>query len=522
MNDERFERDLTVVLRDIAGAEAPASLRYRLSTITEAPTAGRRSWFAPLLQLSAAAVVIVAVAAFGWVFLQAPIVGPNPTPTPGPSPSATAPAPSASPSPSPSESPGPSETPGPSEPTGLVWSDGVAPALSGAAIVDMVAWHDGYVAIGASNMPENATGRGLFLASADGVRWSITQEVDLRPNESLVRILAVGDRLLAVTHVTSVFCPAGTPSPCPSAPLTPGLWMSSDGSDWTAVDSPSWSAILGWSIPQWMVSGDAGLVAVGYEGHPPVDDPAELASVPSVPLILHSDDGITWQQADLTQGFDHAVFRDVVAYPGGFVVVGRDGVRDPLSDVVDPSNPTPLGLGRPAAWVSADGIHWSAADVDGIEIAGGELSRVEAGAQGLFAIGVGSPASGDATPSGWSSTDGRSWHVVGRLGGSVPSIDQGVHEPGYTVLTSDGDHIVVLDRAAPTSETMAAWTSTDGVTWRRLAFSGSTDLPKIGDYSAAGAQGTYVTGGWVLPDRIVVAGHGATPTRLWLALANWP
>ena len=385
----------------------------------------------------------------------------------------------------------------------------------------MVAWHDGYVAIGAGNVAENVAGHGLFLASADGVRWSITQEVELRPSESFTRILAVGDRLLAVTQVASVSCPAGTP--CASPDFTPDLWASSDGAHWTAVDSPTWHAALGGAGPRWVVSGDAGIIAVGSEYA--MRQPSEPA-MPAVPLVVHSDDGVTWQKADLTQGFDHALFRDVVAYPGGFVIVGRDGVEDPRSEVVDPANPTPLGLGRPAAWFSADGVHWSATDVDGVEIAGGELSQVVAGADGLFAVGRGSPTVGDATPSGWSSTDGRTWHAVGSLGSDLPDMDLGASQPGYvtgvSVLASDGDHIVVLDRAARGAETMAAWVSTDGATWDQLAFTGSTDLPKIGMYDGPGAQGMYVTGGWVLGDRIVVTGYGATPTRLWLAMATWP
>jgi hypothetical protein len=200
------------------------------------------------------------------------------------------------------------------------------------------------------------------------------------------------------------------------------------------------------------------------------------------------------------------------------VIVGRDGEPDKLSEVNDRSNPLPwaspaggLGVG---GWDQLDGRRGRR-----IEIEGGELSAVKAGADGLFAIGAGSPAAGDATPSGWSSVDGRTWHVVGRLGAELPAIDLGVQQPGYTVLASDGRHIVVLDRDAPGSDTLAAWVSSDGVTWIGLALSGSTPLPKIGDYGASGAQGMYVTGATVLPDRIVVTGYGAGAYALWLATA---
>ena len=203
---------------------------------------------------------------------------------------------------------------------------------------------------------------------------------------------------------------------------------------------------------------------------------------------------------------------------GGFAIVGRVGVRDPMTEVVDPANPLPLGLGRPAAWVSPDGIHWTAAAVDGIEIAGGELSDVEAGADGLFAIGAGSPSAGDATASGWISADGATWHVVGRLGMELPAFDS-APLPGSTVMASDGRHIVDLDRDAPGSETLAAWVSTDGATWSRLTFAGSTSLPMIGYYDPQSAEGLYVVGATVLPDRIVVSAGGAGTFELWLAAA---
>jgi hypothetical protein len=527
MNDERFERDLTAVLRDIAGEEAPTSLRYRLRAITDAPTAGRRGWLAPLLPLAAAAVIVIAVAALGWTFLRAPIVGPASTPTPAPTPSVASPSmsPSQSPTPSPSESPSPppspsrTATPLPSGWSGLDWSDGVvAFPDKGTRIGPIVAWHGGFVAVGQTGVSETSSGRGAFFTSTDAIHWTVVQEIDRPRLEEwqLTSVAPVGDRLLAIETLNSVDCPAG--SSCPTPDWTPDLWTSSDGSHWTPLDSPTWRAAWAGGGPRWIVAGDAGIIAVGYEAqtHEFLYRPP-----PAAPLVFHSDDGATWEPADLTQGFDQAVFRDAVAYAGGFVIVGRDGEPDVVSEVTE-EPPLPLGVGRPAAWVSADGIHWTVAQVDGIKIAGGELSQVVAGADGLFAIGAGSPSEGDATPSGWASPDGRTWHVTGRLGADLPDIDRVPPQNwGNTFLVSDGKHMVVLDRAAPGSDTMAAWDSTDGVTWARLAFTGSTDLPEIGIYDHGDAQGTYVTGATVLPDRVVVAGYG-TERLAWLAMAVGP
>ncbi len=546
MTDERFDRDLTAVLREVAGDGAPASLRYRLRAVTSAPTAGRRAWFAPLVQLAAAAAVVAVGAMLGWTFLLGPIVGDKPTASPEPTSSVPAPtgspspsaspseSPSASPSESPSASPGespsaspsrsPSATPPPSGWTGLSWSDPVVPsARGGLRIEDVAAWGEGYVAVGETGVTDPATEQGAFLTSPDGLAWTVVQTADLRRSgELMTHVFVVGGRLLATAEGGGVDCPADTA--CPTPDFSPDLWMSTDGSRWTPIDSPSWHA--GWSnagAPMWMVAGKAGIIAVGYQGRG-VGEPGQPPA-PAVPLVLYSRDGTTWAPADTAHGFAHAVFRDAVAFPGGFVIVGRNGVRDPSTEVVDPANPLALGIGRPAAWVSSDGISWTVAQVDGIKIAGGELTDVEAGAGGLFAIGAGSPSAGDATPSGWSSADGATWHVVGRLGKELPAIDQAINQVptfGSTVLASDGRHIVVLDRDAPGSQTMAAWVSSDGATWVRLSFAGSTSLPRIGRYDANDAQGTYVTGATVLPDRIVVSGYGARTDALWMATVVSP
>ncbi len=319
-----------------------------------------------------AALVLVLSAGCSGVGTQSPTVG------------TSNPSPSASPVPSALESP----TPAPSMWTGLRWSDPVElSAPGGLRIVDIVAWNDTYVAIGETGItdPERNL-KGAFLTSPDGLDWTVAQTVDLlRSGEWMTHLFVLDGRLLATAEGGGVDCPATRPALTPD--FSPELWTSTDGTNWATVDSPSWHAA--WSnagAPNWIAAGDAGLIAVGYQGNGVRQ--AGQPVPPSVPVVFHSVDGLTWARADLTQGFDQAVFRDAVAYPDGFVIVGRDGEPDHPSEVVDPANPVPLGLGRPAAWVSPDGIHWTVAAVDGIEIEGGQLSEVEAGADGLFAIGV--------------------------------------------------------------------------------------------------------------------------------------
>ena len=97
------------------------------------------------------------------------------------------------------------------------------------------------------------------------------------------------------------------------------------------------------------------------------------------PLIIHSSDGLTWDRLDLSSVFDNAYFRDVTAYAGGFV--------DRWARWRGGCSGGPPAVGVPAAWTSADGVTWLAAEVEGSEAPGATLSSVIAGADGLFATG---------------------------------------------------------------------------------------------------------------------------------------
>ena len=79
MSVERFDRDLADVLREIAGEEAPMSLRFRLSDITERAPLGQRLWFATPMRLSMVAAAAVAVLALAILFLPRETIGPSPS-----------------------------------------------------------------------------------------------------------------------------------------------------------------------------------------------------------------------------------------------------------------------------------------------------------------------------------------------------------------------------------------------------------------------------------------------------------
>ena len=385
--------------------------------------------------------------------------------SPSSSGSATVAPSSASPTSGPTASPTVEPTPIVSSWTGLDWAVGSMDQGSCWDIHDIVPWGDGYVGVGSSR--ERSAGNCVptspvspaFFNSADGLHWTLAQEGDPidedRASQSEewfpARLVPAGDALLAVGHN-------------PFGPSAPRLWRTADGSTWTLLDNSSWRDALANNWLMSVAAGPTGVVVVAAEGRSCCTAPQGL------PMIIHSFDGLTWDRLDLSAVFDKAYFWDVTAYAGGFVIVGRVGEADVLGG--------PPAVGRPAAWTSADGVTWLAADVEGAEATGAVLSTVIAGAHGLFATGRQTDTtelSGQGPLSGWASTDGRSWQLLGEMGTDLPLATP---YPGNVV--GDGAHMVMFGRESCKTNELSAWTSLDGVTWTQLAFSGATaSLPTI-------------------------------------------
>jgi hypothetical protein len=508
MNDERFERDLGAVLREIAGEDAPMYLRSRLAKISEEAPIGRRLWFLSPMNLAAGAVVVVAVVALAVVLMPRQSVGPvagasptvsasaspaSPTPTVGPSatptvgPSAT---PTVGPTARPTVKPTPTPAPAVTTWTAIAWSapfdplpvqvpaDTSQPATS-TEIMDMIAWHGGYVGVGSIDQGFQC-GNAAFLHSDDGVVWTVAQKS------------SSGD------EQNSTMCPAFV-VPTANGLVAMGerrLWSSTDGAHWTEIDSPSWRALWTAGLPQLIqvASGPGGMVAIG----------TDLGSHRSI--VAHSVDGHTWKRVDLPASGVPTV-RDVAAYAGGFVAVGRDGKLD---EDAGPTHPAIVpGVGRPAAWTSPDGVTWTAAKVEGSRVQGGGLTRVLVGADGLFAIG--NDTANDYYPdadysqghslTAWASADGTSWKIAGTLGTDLP--------PMGGLMASDGTRMVAFGLRQPdVGQQPTAWTSTDGSHWTALTVSGKApDVALLGtDPEPTGSAPD--SGIWMFGDRLLVLGSG--------------
>jgi hypothetical protein len=370
-----------------------------------------------------------------------------------PSGSATSAPSGATPTSVPSTSPTVEPTPSVRSWTGLHWAVVAVDQGSCWDITSIVPWREGYIGVGSSR--ERSAGNCVptspvspaFFTSADGLHWTLAQTDDPVPDASQggipERLVAVGDSLLAIDHPFS-----GAPK----------LWRTTDGVTWSPLDSPTWRDALATNTLTSVAAGPNGVVVVGAEGSSCCTAPQGL------PMIIHSSDGLTWDRLDLSAVFDKAFLWDVTAYAGGYVVVGRVGEADVVG-----GGPA---VGVPAAWTSADGVTWVVAEVEGAEAPGAVLSTVIAGADGLFATGRQTDTtelSGQGPLSGWASTDGRSWQLLGELGTDLP-----LATPYAGDFAGDGAHMVMLGRESCKTHDLSAWTSRDGFSWTRLAFSGET------------------------------------------------
>jgi hypothetical protein len=491
MSDERFDRDLAQVLRDVAGEEAPMSLRYRLANVAEQAPISRRLWFAPPMRLSMAAVAAVAVIVLAILLMPRDTIGPTPSLSPEPTPSVTTsvgptltPAPSQQPTLAPTVAPTPAATPVPPSWTALEWSDPVVPFpyqpsvysdMPGTAITidDILEWQGAYVGVGSIDR-DGACSEAGFFRSADGLQWEVTFRAasgeDRTPTMCPRFVVSVGDVLFALGQER--------------------IWQSNDGISWRELDPASlrglWTS-RGEELVD-LAAGPGGMVVIGKV----------MNTFDSI--VAFSADGRTWTRIELPAS-QSAIAWDATAFDGGFVIAGRDGQADgggsPTEPYVHP------GVGAPAAWFSPDGRTWTQASVEGTAVKGGALTRVVAGASGLFAIGndidlqagyVGWSEGVASIVGAWASIDGLTWEKVGLLDSLVP---------GAASLESDGTNIVALRDGA------AMWISTDGRLWWQASVGGDLLVPSYLFYPMsvheASPLSMYDTKLWITVDGLLVS-----------------
>ncbi len=391
--------------------------------------------------------------------------------------------------------------------TGLNWSSGVLGTndQSGYSMIDdVLSWGDGYVGVGSFSGKDGGSSA-AFFTSTDGLHWTITYRGTPLANDSETGAVEVPHHLVPVG--SGLLAVGGNPS---IGEASPKLWRTEDGLAWSPVDSPSWRDAWTTNTLIAISGGPTGLVAVGAQGS------MCCLNSQGPPVISHSADGLTWRPIEAPALFDGAFLRDVAAYPGGFVIVGRVGEPD------DWRGRQGSGVGIPAAWTSRDGVTWVAARVEGSAAAGATLSEVVVGADGLFATGLPVDTSstvvgGQGPTSGWASADGQSWRLIGQLGTDLPYA---------SVMAGDGTHMVMFGRESCKTTALQAWASSDGVAWTRLVFTGSPAIPEIAgpicqDDGTEGFDtgGMGVTYALSVANGVLVVGSGGLPQEFWFATA---
>jgi hypothetical protein len=381
-----------------------------------------------------------------------------------PSPSLTA----GSPSQQPDSSPSPSTTRQGTW-TSLRWS---APAYlpDGATFTDLVAWRDGYVAVG--QVPGADRYLGAAFVSMDGAQWQRTTANSTFsgiPNRLVItasRLFAFGTRM--------------------ETPQSFEAWSSVDGRTWQRQDS---LALPGGGLGA-VAGRDTTMVALG------VDQSGRS-------MIRRSVDGAAW--TEVTGLSERAIIRNVASVADGFIALGREGQPDTGSGGVGLP-----GLGRPAAWWSGDGATWRPLKVEGDEAAGAQLVELFKVADGFFAAGSDNIVSGRSarTPALWSSTDGRDWRLIGP-------------PPHWGFAAANGKQAVVLAFGGARVDP-EGWTSFDGRQWTLLEFTG--DLNHIPVTQQFVGMSGHIDRLLVVPRGILVIGQVIADQRgiaaAWFAEAS--
>lgn len=281
---------------------------------------------------------------------------------------------------------------------------------------DVVIGGPGLVAVGGTTN-ETEAGRAAIWTSIDGGQWEMV------PLEGA----ATSGRLLSVTPGGPGFVAVGGEC-CPDRAA---VWISEDGQTWQRVqDQESFEGAIMTSSTPW----EGGLVAVGCV--------VELECTGTA--IWTSGTGLEWERVTLSQDLRAAYLGDITSAGAVLVAVGTTDRDQP---------------GPPAIFVSLDARAWTRAAVPSVPIS---LSSVTAGPEGIFAVGTSlDEVSGQALSLVLTSPDGATWETV--------SSDKFARAVAEDIVVGVDGYVVSGRLKRGDSGIAAAWHSTDGRTWLRVA-----------------------------------------------------
>ena len=326
--------------------------------------------------------------------------------------------------------------------TGLDWRR-LAPDDPLSLVTSVLPWNRGFVAVGWVAGPPSTP----VWTSADGTHWDVlpfNTSATFWPGHAVLGMAGLGTGLVALTE-TVEYCA----EPCPLTFVLPVVaWTSPDGRTWTPRLLP----------PEWLAepSGARPLFAAG---------PAGLVVASSGPAarLATSTDGSHWQLLP-ADGFPAAFeLTDLRATETGYVAVGR--------------LPAATGGDEAGSLWSSDGRQWSETPTPLPATAAGGSNVGSASPSLVVALdGVVAVERDDTTPGAarwWQSADGREWRPLPVFPplGPTTCVGEGCGPQPNGALVGDGNRMV----AARGGAHAAAWTSSNGLTWRRLRVTG--DIP---------------------------------------------
>lgn len=309
-------------------------------------------------------------------------------------------------------------------------------------VTSIVRWRRGSMAVGRVAVPPATP----VWTSADGTRWDVlpfNTASTFWASHALLGVAELRTGLVALGE-TVEYCG----EPCPLTFILPIVsWTSPDGRTWTPHVLPA----------EWLAepSGQPPLFAAG---------PAGLVVASSGPAarLATSSDGTRWQLSP-ADGFPaRFALTDLRGTASGYVAVGRWTTTDRRAQVA-------------SLW-SSDGRHWPELPTilsptlgAGSDVGPADVSLI-VGRDGMVAVGRGVMAP-DITL-WWSSSDGRRWAAMPTFPPLGPTIcNEGCGIAPNGALIGDG-HRMLATRGGTDA---GLWTSSDGLTWSRLAAAG--DVP---------------------------------------------
>jgi hypothetical protein len=319
-------------------------------------------------------------------------------------------------------------------------------------------WRGGFVALGAV-MASGATSRTPVWVSADGAAWRQLDADVFGPATVVIGVGETATGIVAMTLQGGANQCGGQAVPLACWTLTAPFqaWTSSDAANWTSHPGPGIALPgcdgCGFDVPT-LRSGTPGLLVVNHDS-----GTARLGA-----RAAFSRDGIAWENLPADAVPSGFAFGDVAGFRSGFIAVGT------TSGAL--INTGPGEIFRAVALSSADGRHWVTRNLPTTGLdpqAGSTAHGIVVGSDGLIVTGSDELAPG--TEFWWSSVSGSTWS---RLKGYPPlGVWIGQAEgsglmPNGTVL-GDGERMLAYRRG----DKPAAWTSSDGRSWRTIAIGGS-------------------------------------------------